>query len=908
MPVLNFLLLFAPLPAAAPLTPAEEAFERKVRPILFDHCVGCHGPKKKMGDLRLDTRAGLLQGGESGPAIKPGDPDGSRLIRAVRHVGKLKMPKKDKLKPEAVAVLADWIKAGAPWPKDPTKAPDDQAWKRHWAFQPVKDAPVPLVKNADWPRTPLDRFVLSRLESKGLTPSPEADRRTLIRRLSFDLIGLPPTPAQMEDFLGDQRADAYERLVDRLLASPHYGERWGRYWLDIARYADTRGYVFLEDTSYPWAYTYRDYVIRSFNRDLPYDTFILEQLAADKLPIGKDRRPLTGLGYLTLGGRFMNNVQDILDDKIDVVTRGLMGLTVSCARCHDHKFDPVPTADYYSLYGVFASCSEPVIPPVFEDPPNPALYAKFTAEMAKREKALADFVKGKQREVFQGARTRVAEYMLAVHARKGQPRPDNFMLIADGADLNPAMLSRWQAYLERTARKHDRVWAPWHRFATLSKKDFPEKAKEISKSLATNKEINPLVARAFVAKPPANLAEAARRYADVLLTTEKMWQETLTKSATTKQLSDADREELRRVFHGPNAPPDVPPGAFSDLELLPDRASQDKLQKFRKAVEQWRVTGAGAPARANTLVDLENPVQPRVFRRGNPNNPGPAVPRRFLSALSGPKSQPFREGSGRLELARAIVDPKNPLTARVQVNRVWMHLFGQGLVTTPGDFGLRGEPPSHPELLDHLTVAFVRDGWSIKNLQRRILLSAAYRQGSGDRANARRVDPENQLIWRMNRRRLDFEATRDALLAVAGRLDHSLGGPSVKDFLGAGPRRRTLYGHLDRQYVPSLHRTFDFPSPDASTPRRDSTTVAPQALFFLNSPFVMESARGLTSQLGSDKDLNGRVLGLYRLCYGRSPTAEEMALAREFLGMASAETWHRYAQSLLLTNEFVFVD
>jgi hypothetical protein len=905
----------APCRCATPLTPAELAFERHVRPLLVEHCVGCHGPKKRMGGLRLDTRAGLVEGGENGPVVKPADPDASRLVQAVRRTGELKMPPKKKLKQAEVDAVAAWVKAGAPWPADQTKA-DEQAWKRHWAFQPVRDQPPPAVKNGCRARTAIDRFVLARLEAMGLAPSPEADRRTLIRRLSFDLLGLPPTPEEVASFEADRRPDAYERLVDRLLASPHYGERWGRHWLDVARFADTKGYVFFQDTNFPWAYTYRDYVVRAFNEDLPYDTFIVHQLAADRLALGADRRPLTALGFLTLGGRFMNNVQDILDDRVDVVTRGLLGLTVSCARCHDHKFDPVPTADYYSLYGVFAGSVEPEVPPLFADPPNTPAYAAFAKELAKREKELADFIEATRKKVLGGARTRAAEYLLAAHARRGQPSTDEFMLIADGGDLNPTMLSRWQAYLERTRKRHDPVWAPWHALAALPQKEFTAGARAVVNRLANGRmpggRVNRLVARAFARKPPTTLAEAAKRYGELLNAVEKRRQQELERTREVGgppqvRLADPDQEELRLVFHGPGAPPNVPPGLISDLQLLPDRPGQAHLQRFREAVEKWRATGPGAPPRAMALVDAATRYSPRVFRRGNPNNPGEAVPRRFLAVLSGADRKPFRDGSGRLELARAIADKNNPLTARVMVNRLWQHHFGRGLVGTPSDFGLRSDPPTYPELLDHLAVAFVKDGWSVKRLHRRIVLSAVYRQQSADRPDCRRADPENALLWRMNRRRLDFEAMRDALLAVAGRLDGTVGGPSVKDAMAAGVRRRTLYGHLDRQHVPGLWRAFDFPSPDASSPGRDSTTLPQQALFFLNDPFVIASARGLLGR-AADKNIGARGDRLYRLCYGRAAAPEEVALAREFVGAGGAPAWQRYVQALLVANEFVFVD
>ena len=881
-----------------------EFFEKQVRPILVEHCLSCHGPRKQMSGLRLDSRAALLQGGDNGPAVRPGDPEQSPLIHAIRHQGERKMPPKTKLKPAQVAVLTHWVKAGVPWPASAPLATKDDAWKRHWAFQPVKKPTPPAVQETDWPRTPVDRFVLARLEAKGVKPSPQADRHTLLRRVTFDLIGLPPTPAEIAAFESDTAPDAFVKVIDRLLASPHYGERWGRHWLDVARYADTKGYVFFEEAEFPWAWTYRDYVLRAFNEDLPYNRFLVEQLAADRLDLGADKRPLTALGFLTLGGRFMSNVHDILDDRIDVVTRGLLGLTVTCARCHDHKFDPIPTKDYYSLYGVFASSVEPMVPPLFTEPPHTAAYEKFDKELKAREKKRADFVRAKHDEVTAAARKRAAEYLLAVHAMRNQPDTEEFMLLADGSDLNPTMIARWRAYLRRTQKNNSAVFALWHDLAALPEKDFAVRAVAVVKQFAAGGErpINALVLKAFADKPPRTLKEAAGRYGDLLNAIEKKWPETRKHAAA--------EEELWQVFHGPGAAPNVPRSLFGELALLPDRPSQAQLQALRKQVEQWRANGPAAPPRAMVLVDVKTPVEPRVFRRGSPNNLGEAVPRRFLQVLAGKKRRPFRDGSGRLELARAIADRDNPLTARVLVNRVWMHHFGAGLVRTPSDFGLRSEPPSHPELLDYLATAFMDGGWSIKKLHRSILLSAAYQQQSGDRPKCRSVDPENTLLWRANRRRLDYESLRDALLAVSGRIDRTLGGPSVRDLLSGSANRRTLYGHLDRLNVPGLMRTFDFPSPDATSPQRLDTTVPQQALFLMNNPFALDCARRLLQRpdVAVCKDVSRKVKQVYRLLFGRLPSAEEGKLAEEFLGGGAGAAWERYVQALLLTNEFVFAD
>jgi hypothetical protein len=785
----------------------------------------------------------------------------------------------------------------------------------HWAFQPVRRPALPAVRNAAWPRTSVDRFILARLEAKGLSPSPPADRRTLIRRATFDLLGLPPTPEEIAAFEADSSPDAWDRVIDRLLASPHYGERAARHWLDVARFADTKGYVFFEEAEYPWAWTYRDYVIRAFNDDLPYDRFIVEQLAADRLPLGKDRRPLTALGFLTLGGRFMSNTHDIIDDRIDVVCRGLLALTVGCARCHDHKFDPIPMRDYYSLYGVFASSAEPTVPPLFTDPPQTKEHAAFAKELGSRETKLAEFVRAKHEELVRSARVRVAEYLMAAHAQRDQPTTEEFMLIADGTDLNPTMIVRYQRYLERTRKGRNAVWALWHALADLPEKEFAAKAAAVCAQVAKADGVNPLVAGAFAERPPKTLAEAAQRYADLLNAAEGLWQRQLQEAASAKRqapvkLSEPALEDLRQVFHGPDAPANVALLPYGDLSLLPDRPSQAKLQELRKAVEQWRASGPGAPPRAMVLEDLPRATEPRVFRRGNPNNPGEPVPRRFLEVVSCGERRPFTDGSGRLELAHAIATKDNPLTARVLVNRLWQQHFGKGLVTTPGDFGLRSDPPTHPELLDQLATVFMDSGWSIKAMHRLILRSAVYQQGDADRAECRRLDPENALLWRMVPHRLDFEATRDALLQASGRLARTIGGPSVKDITSPTAVRRTLYGHVDRLNVPGLYRTFDFPSPDATNSRRDITTVAPQALFLMNHPFVIECARRLVhrSDVAAEKRVAAKVALLYRVLYGRPPSGEELRLADDYLRDGDGSAWERYAQALLMANEFSFVD
>jgi hypothetical protein len=901
-------------------------FENKVRPILADNCFECHGPKKQEAGLRLDSRERVLKGSDNGPVVSVGEPDQSLLVAAVRRGGDVEMPPEKVLPAEAVATIEDWVRRGLPWPLDDTGTTSQTADPAaHWAFQPIRRPALPAVQAADWPRNAVDRFILARLESAALRPAPPADRKTLIRRATFTLLGLPPTPDDVAAFEQDDSPEAFTRLIDRLLTSPRYGERWGRYWLDIARYADNKGYIFFEEPKYPWAYTYRDYVVESLNEDLPYDRFISEQLAADQLDLGDDRSRLRALGFLTVGGHFMNNVHDIQDDRIDVVTRGLMGLTVTCARCHDHKFDPVTQADYYGLYGVFRSCTEPLIPPLFTVPPDTDEYRQFDAELTKRLAALDDFIHKKHTELVTSARERVGEYLMAAYNTKDQPSTEGFMLLNEPGDLHPYVVQRWWVHLDRVKRGFDPIWSVWHEFAALPSEGFATEAAVVCERLRNRNpaepQFNALVVQAMTEPPPQTMQEVADRLANLLKETESQWaaakQQALDNGAPEPPgLNEPGREQLRLVFHGEGSPPNIPLlSGWGFLTLLPDRPAQGEFEKLLKEVEQWSMTGAGAPARAMVLLDSTEPYQPRVFLRGNSDRPGADVDRRFPAFLDH-DGAPFTQGSGRLELARHIASPDNPLTARVLVNRVWLHHFGIGLVPTPGDFGLRCDPPSHPDLLNWLASEFMAHGWSLKWLQREILLSATWQQGAAadaaTTARARDVDADNRLLWQRTARRLDFEGTRDALLAVSGRLSDALGGPPVDLFADPTPPRRTLYGFMDRLDMPNLLRTFDVPTPDTTSPQRDTTTVASQALFLMNGPWARTAAADLLNrpEVRAAMGTEERTERVYQLLFSRMPTADEQQMATAYLGTEPMEDedWVRLIHALLLTNEFVFVD
>ena len=966
MPIGVVGLLLSSLPAAVSGVPAAgadaagiEFFEKKIRPLLVDKCYQCHSAdsEKVKGGLLLDTREALLKGGDTGPALLAGDPEKSLLVKAVRYTDEnLQMPPKGKkLSPEQIADLEAWVKMGAPDPRG-SKTPGvklEIPGSRHWAFQPIRQPPLPAVKNRRWVSTGVDHFILARLEAQNLQPSPRADKRTLIRRASFDLTGLPPTPREVDDFLGDSSSEAFVRVVDRLLASQQYGERWGRHWLDIARYADTKGYVFEEERRYPYSYTYRDYVIRALNEDLPFDQFVIEQIAADLLPLGEDKRSLAALGFLTLGRRFLNNQPDIIDDRIDVVTRGMMGLTVSCARCHDHKFDPIPARDYYSLYGVFASCSEPADKPLLGSAALPPRYQDYLAQKQTREQELRSYRASQEGEVLTKVRSEVGDYLLAAHdAGKLEDGGRKESLVRE-RKLDPALAQRWQQRLE--TRGNDPVFAPWFRFRQFGETNFPALAQAASEEFGRQegKSLNPAVAKLFSTQPPpATLKEVAARYNQLFAGVTKEWTEAIAKTnlpaadrglnSRTNGFVEVAKEALRQIIYGSDSPVASLSGG-EIARLFPTPVSQH-LRALQRKVDELDATHSGAPPRAMVLVDNPTPQNPRVFVRGNPNNPGPEVPRQFLELVEGPGRRPFTQGSGRLELARAIVSTNNPLTARVIANRVWMHHFVTPLVRTPSDFGVRSDPPSHPELLDYLAARLMQDGWSLKKLHRLMMLSSTYQQSSEDQPTLAQADPGNQLFWKMNRRRLDFEGLRDALLSVSGRINLAAGGRAEDITTEPFSTRRAVYGFIERQNLPGLFRTFDFASPDTTSPQRFSTTVPQQALFLMNSPFVVEQARSLLQRPEVQEVRPGaeKIRKMFQIAYQRWPEGDEIKLIQQFiesqeqaasggseLGKASAagesgaqagskgsakqkskslNAWEKYAQVLLLSNELVFLD
>lgn len=891
-------------------TEATEFFEKEIRPLLVESCLDCHGPREQHGGLRLDSLSGAIKGGDSGPAVVPRRPNESELLRRIaERDDELRMPPADaggRLTARNIEALRRWISDGAAWPVPADGAATLPTGGRdHWAFQPVRRTSPPELGSTRSYRTPIDRFILHELEANGLGLSPPADRRTLIRRAAYDLTGLPPTSEDVEDFVSDDSVDAYERLIDRLLASPHYGEHWGRKWLDVARYSDTKGYVYArEERFFVHASNYRDWVVEATNHDLPYDRFLLLQLAADQANDAKPR-DLAAMGFLTLGRRFLGVTPDIMDDRIDVVTRGLMGLTVSCARCHDHKYDPIPTADYYSLYGVFRSCVEKTVAiPRSDRAPVPT--PEFVAELNKRERTLAEALARHRDEAAGRVREHLADYL---HAQRELDRypAEGFDVVLSKDDLIPASLRRWSAFLADAAKTQDHVFLPWFAFAELDDDEFPAGAIEVARQLASTDaslHVNPRIRQAFD-EPPASPRDVADRYGQVFSEIDRQWQ-TLREAAAREQLpapqslSDPADEQLRQVLLGPQSPCVIPDEPLVNIEFFFDSQAVVELWRLQGEVDRWLLQAPESAPHAVILADREQPVTPRIFRRGNAATPGKEVPRRFLKAISGDDSPPFSKGSGRLEFAEAIIAPDNPLTARVWVNRVWRHHFGEGLVRTPSDFGLRAEAPTHPELLDWLAMRIIANGWSTKALHRQIMLSEVYRQSStgaadpAQRHRAQQIDAENKLLWRMNVRRLGFEEIRDSLLAASAELDGTMGGKPAEALSAATyGLRRSLYGVVDRQFLPGVLRIFDFANPDLHSPQRSETTVPQQALFALNHPFVASRARTLAQRIADEpgnSTADVRLNRLFAAVFQREPTRPQRDAALAFLASADAES------------------
>jgi hypothetical protein len=900
-----------------------EFFEKNVRPVLAENCFGCHGPAKRKAGLRVDSLVAILKGGDSGPAVKPGNPEESLLIRAVRYDDEdRQMPPKGKLDANEIAALTDWVKAGALWPEvDRAPRPEPAAAasklsaedRAFWSFQPIKQVGPPPLGDASWPKSPIDQFVLAKLEEAGLKPVAPADKRTLIRRATFDLIGLPPTPEEIDAFLADDSSDAFARVIDRLLASPHYGERWGRHWLDVARYGEDQAHTF-QARLYPNGYRYRDWVIKALNDDMPYDRFVMEQIAADQLDEPNREERLAALGFFALGPVYYGKaVFDELDDRVDTLSRGLLGLTVACARCHNHKFDPIPTEDYYALAGVFA-CTEykeyPQAPPdVVERFDNAQVAIK------KQTDDINGFLQSEATRLAEAQLSETAKYMAAAwtlhNKRKADPKA-SLSAFARAEGVRETALTRWVQYLFGESSDPRSYLAGWRKVVAAQ-----DAATDLSGDDGAKAEVT-RAADAFQSYAQSVLAlrnalearEKAARASGLEASPGARPQLEATDSTLLRQLVSA-----QGVFAVPRDEVEnrLPDAAKAELKAM--RAQLDRLK--RESPPKYPVI--------HTLVDSSDISNMRVQIRGNPATLGAEVPRRFLSVLSPEIPTPFKQGSGRLELAKAMASKDNPLTARVIVNRVWERHFGRGIVATPSNFGSLGERPSHPELLDYLASRFIAGGWSLKKLHRAIMLSSTYQLSSAFDQHNYEVDADNIRLWRVNRRRLEVEPWRDAMLAVSGRLDRTVGGPS-QDLSAAANRRRTVYAAISRHNLHSLLRLFDFPDPNITSDKRTITAVPLQQLFVLNSEFVVEQAKALAERLTSNAEAcdADRVRRAFVTLYGRPATPEEVDWAVGFLAARTDGTekpntkgpesalpltkWQQLAQVLLGANEFLFID
>ncbi len=1096
-------------------------FESKIRPLLVAKCQECHGSDKPKAGLQLDSREAILAGGESGPAAISGKPDESLLMDVIGYRNSIQMPPKSKLPDAEIAVLTEWVRRGLPWPNSkpstpsaapsstPTEFTDEQ--KAFWAFQPVKRVAPPVVQNESWIRSPIDRFVLAELSAKGLSPARETDRRTLLRRVTLDLIGLPPTPDEVADFVADQSPDALERVVDRLLASPHYGERWARHWLDIARYADSNGLD--ENLAYANAFQYRDYVVRAMRDDKPYHRFLVEQIAGDLLPPAGHGSslaassapgafdPLIATGFLSLGAKMLAEddpvkmQMDIIDEQVDTIARAVMGLTMGCARCHDHKFDPLTAEDYYGLAGVFKSTQTmdtfTVVARWHERPLASAEQIKARDELqqiASAAKQSVEKLRTEQTEaILADARSNVGAYIIAATrevelarvlsvSKPRGPSPaareipgailieaeefvrgnvlrdrDNYgkeigVIVNRGDapnfveyDIEVARAGMYQLelrYAAVTARptklfvnrnlvKTDAAsqatgsWTPdgqaWfvEAFVTLNagqnviRLEHPRMFPHIDKILMTpfegaaslSSELSEIaasaessngsplmssltlqwrkavdaaksdpksiltawqqylkqksltvdaslpengVARLLGDSQPTSLIELKSRYQRLFAESTQAWTALKATDAgkDVAALPDPVLESARQLLIDPKGPFAVP----ADIEVAFSPVAAEQLRLRREELARHE---AAVPKFTEVMAVAETaPEKLKIHLRGSHLTLGREVSRQIPKILAGSGPREFTEGSGRLQLARWLASPEHPLTARVMVNRLWQWHFGFGLVRTPDNFGRLGERPSHPELLDWLASRFSRqddeldanpNAWSLKSTHRMLIGSSAYRQSTEFNDHAALVDPENRLLWRFHRQRMDVEVLRDSLLALSGRLDETPGGTLLptrnREYVTStanvnpaiyGSPRRSIYLPVVRSALFQVFTAFDFADPSTLAGQRDQTTVAPQALFMMNSAFVLEQSQTLAQTLlaRSDLDKTGRIQQLYELVFSRRATDAEVTRGLGYVdrlraamtesGIDSAEiesrVWTSLCRAVLSANEFVYVD
>ena len=887
-------------------------FENKVRPLLAEQCLECHSnvKGKVKGGLSMDTRKEVLRGGESGVIYKAESVKESPLIKAINWDGDLRMPEKKKLSPEQITILTQWLEQGVP----DTRTDDNGANKKesHWAFQPIIKPKIPFVKNEDWCYNTIDRFILAKLEEKNIVPAVPAYKETLLRRVYFDLIGIPPTPRQIAEFIADNNSNAFEKIVDKLLADPGYGERWGRHWLDTARYSDTTGAlgnIRLDDYRYAYAWSYRDWVINAINSDMPYDQFLRNQIAADKI-LNNNKANLAALGFLTVGQRFNNN-DEILNDRIDAIGRGMLGLTLACSRCHDHKFDPISMADYYALKGILLSCTEPKEGPIIAGDPTSPRYMEFVKQIEELEKKSYDgyytLVRNLSDKVRKNAEA-MAKYMLITEGKTGTLTPEKRKEASELATKFKLNEREITENFGRLFKPNDKILGPFVRLVT--NKDTKE---EFINTLLKKDKASSVVIEFLKSKEtlPTERDEIAKLVGDFFASIEASVASNfavITNSQTDP--STIDKEVLEATT--------FPLPLVLASEISVDKIKQEGLRfpmrlqteltnkVFFSKINELKLTFTGGPVRAMVLEDKPKPINSPLYIRGNPPKAGEKtniIPRRFIEILS-PNQEPklFSETeSGRLELADAIASKSNPLTARVLVNRVWMYHFGEGLVKTPDDLGNQSGEPTHLELLNFLTDWFTTDygpkkpAWSVKALHKAILLSKTYQQSSNTYSKVQlaeysNIDPANNLLWRSNVRRLDFEAYRDSLLSMAKVLQRDvIGGPSFNVTEEPFIYRRTVYAYIDRANLPDILLQFDMSNPDQPNTKRTSTVVPQQALFLMNSPLVASVVQKISQRpemveaISREKNTEKGIVTAFKIVLQRTPTYEEKKAALDFL-------------------------
>jgi hypothetical protein len=917
-----------------PQAEAAEFFEKKVRPILVTNCAKCHNPKAMVAGLDLTTAEGFAHGGESGAVVDKAKPEESRLLKVIAYDGTMKMPPTGKLKDEDLSVLKSWVAMGAPWPgaekpvapaipKNSSVRDFTEKEKAFWSFQPVRDVAPPKVNNAAWVQSPVDAFILAKLEEKGLKPAKPADRLTLLRRATFDLTGLPPTDAEIREFVADNSPDAFKKVVERLLASPRYGERWGRHWLDVARYADSTGND--EDHRYPHAWKYRDYVIESFNKDVPYNQFVREQVAGDLLPppegASVNRRGIVATGFLALGAKAIAQqdkkkmLYDVYDEQLDVLSKGFLGLTLACARCHNHKFDPLLTRDYYAFIGMFASTRSFSNPDSHVSIPlEKPLVPKAEFDKYKAARAEHQAKEKRARLEMETIVDEVKDPLIAKYA----PRTAEFMLAAH------------------------RVYSGGVLADVAKEKNLPEDILKRWVEILKPEDLTPQHLLEWRKANAAQLPEVAGAYQQRLLARLKEWQEKIAKwrEEYTKALGEnrkllPDRPKFDagddRFFDGVIFANN---GPYQVSEKEKDRFTASALQRIselQKEIDALKKSAPTEPEMACAIEDQESVAQ-KVFIRGDYNNEGDVAPKSFPAILAPYDTKPAFAGSGRLQLADWLVRPDHPLTPRVMVNRIWQGHFGEGIVRTPDNFGVMGERPTHLELLDFLAKRFVEDGWSIKSMHRMMVLSSAYQMSSVNMENSADADMDNRLLSRFNRRRLSVEEIRDGLLHIDGTIDFTVGGTmqagrgtdgeNNQGRLSMNPeklKRRTVYLPLRRANLPSLLNLFDFGDATTMSGKRQLTNVATQALFWLNSEFLTECSAAFVSSLlaQSDMDDAARIETAYLKILNRRAEKSEVDDAVKYLNgfrrkfasdKAEEKGWQSLVRVLMASNGFVYLD